>query len=301
MNINDLNNFFKKLNVNNENSNKFYPTFIVGSPRSGSTFLHQYIASTFDIEYVTNYIAKFWGNPTIGYILQSEMLNNQKENFVSSFKSNLGYSDTSLLEPHEFGYFWNRWFNNTYSHYSSIDENINSKLQNEIFALLNTSNTNWVFKNMTLSLKIPLIKKLFPNCKFIYIKRDLLSNALSIYNARIQMYNSVESWWSLIPKEIEKIQKLPPEEQVVAQVYYINKQIEEDLHKLSSDDYLQIDYDLFKTNVKGYTTQLKQLLGAEIKNYIDIPFKKNTKENQYSDLLKPFVKKYKLLKDNQWS
>ncbi len=301
MDIQILNKYFENFSIEHDSKITCSPIFIVGAPRSGTTFLYQLIVSMFNVEYPTNFIAKFWGNPVVGYILQSELLANEKEEFVSSFKSHHGFTENELLEPHEFGYFWSRWFDHSKSHYTSCDAKVNKDLIHTIDTLQTISNKNWVFKNLTLGLKIPLIKKLFPNAKFIYIQRDPYDTALSLYKGRIERFGSDEAWWSLEPKEINEIKKLSPKEQVVAQVYYINKQIEEDLHKLSSDDYLQIDYDLFETNVKGYTAQLKQLLGAEIKNHINIPFKKNTKENQYSDLLKPFVKKYKLLKDNQWS
>lgn len=244
MNINLLNKYLEKFNYEKVTSkhNNCSPTFIVGAPRSGSTFLYQLIISIFDFAYPSNFIAKFWGNPLAGYILQDELLGNERKEFISSFKSYHGFTENSFLEPHEFGYFWSRWFDHSENHFSSENEKVDFNLIEILNDLEVVSNKNWVFKNLTLGLKIPLLKKIFPNAKFIYIKRDLYDNALSLYKGRIERFNNDKTWWSLEPKEIKELKKLLPKEQVIAQVYYINKQIEEDLLTINKSDYITIEY-----------------------------------------------------------
>ena len=82
--------------------------FVVGVPRSGTTILTQLLLSAFQIGYVNNIVAKFWQAPYIGSILAKSLKNNQ-QNLNISTDSNYGFTN-EYEGPHEFGYFWRRWF-----------------------------------------------------------------------------------------------------------------------------------------------------------------------------------------------
>ena len=54
-------------NESHEHSNVERPTLLVaGLPRSGTSLLYQCLASTLDIGYVNNIIARFWKAPVYG-------------------------------------------------------------------------------------------------------------------------------------------------------------------------------------------------------------------------------------------
>ena len=280
MNIEEVNDFFTTLKIRNpENIHENIPIFIIGSPRSGTTLIYQALVSYFDIEYPTNFIAKFWGNPIIGYIMQQELYAHDRKTFISKFSSHHGHSENSNFEPHEFGYFWSRWFGHSKSHYTDKNYKVSDELKTTVNSLLSISNKNWIFKNLTLSLKIPLIKIIFPNAKFIYVKRSPFSIAQSLYKGRLDRFGDDKKWWSLIPKEIEQINKLFPKEQVAAQVYCITKQIENDLNNLNNDDYITVKYE-------DYIDDKESSINA-ISKFIELPFKyKQMKiENNKNNLL----------------
>jgi len=286
----NVNEYLKTIPLVEQKKTDNYPIFIVGAPRSGTTLISQAIISSFDVEYPTNFIAKFWGNPIVGYVLQKEMFDKKRKSFISSFGSTHGYSENSILEPHEFGYFWNRWFNHSSNHYTGIDTIVDNDLIKIINNLLSLSKKNWVFKNLTLGLKIPIIKKLFPTAKFIYIKRNPYDVSVSIYNARINRLKRDDIWWSVIPKEVNNIKKLIPKEQVVAQVYYINNQIENDINKLSKKDYMTISYENFIDNYDTSLDKIGDFMCQQKKTIAILNTKTNYENND--DEITYFVQKY---------
>jgi len=136
-----------------------FPVFIIGSPRAGTTLVYQAIVSKFNVEYPSNLVARFWKNPVLGYALQKNICS--AETYTSNFKSHHGYSVDKFLEPHECGYFWSRWFSSKKSHHTPIDTEVDDGLKITIDNLLRLSGKVWVFKNLTLGLKIPILKKYF--------------------------------------------------------------------------------------------------------------------------------------------
>lgn len=261
-------------------ANNAYPVFIVGAPRTGTTLIYQYLISKYDVDYPSNLIAKFWNNPLVGYSLQKSLC--PANNYVSNFKSYHGYSENSFLEPHEFGYFWSKWFDHTTSHHTNKSANVDKKLSGTISALLELSKKTWLFKNLTISLKIPLIKSIFPNSKFIIVYRDPLNTAVSLLKGRIIRFRDKSVWWSLKPKEIKDILTLCPEEQVIAQVFYTYMQIVKDIKSLDPLDKTIVKYEDFCNNPNMLTKEKLKHFGLRTKLDLGQTFQ-NESENTLGD------------------
>src|SRR5690606_39244763 len=75
-----------------------------------------------------------------------------------------------------------------------------------------------LLKAMEMNWHIPLVRAIFPNSVFIFNRRDILQNAISLFNARKNYVGSEEGWYSYRPAEYEALAKMAPWEQVVAQV-----------------------------------------------------------------------------------
>ncbi len=249
-----------------------FPIFIIGAPRSGTTLVYQALISALDVCYPSNLIARFWENPLLGYALQNDIYP-EFSKFISSFESMHGYSENSALEPHEFGYFWSRWFDHSKTHFTSPDTEINPLLKKEINALLNFSQKDWIFKNLTLGLKIPLLKKKFPKAKFVVVTRTPGSVAASLLMGRIKRFGNKNHWWSLIPKEIDRLNQCSAEEQVVAQVFYCYRQIFDDLQILNEQDYHIVDYRQFCGKTKAIVTEIAEKWDLNVVNEIPLKFK----------------------------
>ena len=77
----------------------------------------------------------------------------------------------------------------------------------------------------------------FPDAIFIRLRRDPVDNALSILKC---MESENSEWFSVWPKECEEIGKLSPHERVAAQVYWLNRRLDD---ALVSQQYLEIAYE----------------------------------------------------------
>jgi hypothetical protein len=90
--------------------------------------------------------------------------------------------------------------------------------------------------------KIDVLKEIFPDIKFLVIKRDPTYIAQSLIIIRRQVFGNIDEWWSLKPREIDELKMLDPYEQVVAQVYYTFKELETK-SKMYKEDFLYLKYE----------------------------------------------------------
>ncbi len=146
-----------------------YPiVFIVAPPRSGTTLLYQLLTLKYDFFYPTNFMAKFYKAP---YILAKMIENLEFDRETSDFQSTLGNTN-SFLEPHEWGWFWQRFF------FENDDT-----LYNELCALQSLYKKPMIFKNIYFNYEIQKLNKLCKEAVFLRIRRDPYEVIFSIYNA----------------------------------------------------------------------------------------------------------------------
>ncbi len=204
------------------------PVFIAGAPRSGTTLLYQILVSAFDIGYIDNIVAKFWEAPLFGLVLTNEIIP-FGERVLTDYESEYGFTKEPY-GPHEFGYFWKRWFNYSDVHELSEEElsKINeSELETVVYSMDSVLSKPVAFKNaVAVTLQIKYLAELFSDAIVITIERDPLFNAQSILEARFGN-GKPEEWFSAKPKEYRQLKKKNIYEQVTGQVYYCNERISE--------------------------------------------------------------------------
>lgn len=89
--------------------------YIMGCARSGSTLVYQYLTESGLFTYPTNFISRFYYAPYLGAKLQQMLIEYDfreeifTKNKTSLFTSNLGKTK-GVMSPHEFWYFWRRFF-----------------------------------------------------------------------------------------------------------------------------------------------------------------------------------------------
>ena len=246
---------------------------IVGCARSGSTVIYQYLANTNYFCYPTNFLSRFYYAPYIGYRIQQALLefdvkgevfsNEQKEE--KSFKSSLGKTK-GPLQPHEFWYFWNRFFKfgdtQKLSPKEISDVDWPAFLQ-ELHALETASDKPLLMKAMNLNWNLSELKEKIPNCHFIYIKRDVVFNAQSLLMARANFFGNYDEWYSYKTPNYETVKKLRPVEQVIEQVIENNEAVETQLLKMNTEEYTTISYSDFCENPNQLISQLNTM-GAVI-------------------------------------
>ena len=218
--------------------------FIVGAPRSGSTLLSQILAQTGSFSYVTNFVARFWMAPYVGMLIE-DALGVRKLEYDQSFVSRFGVTE-GWAGPHEFGYFWSRWFRFGETHQlntQGLEEIDLDALRQELAALESVYNKPFCFKYLPFGLHIPFLAEHFENSIFVLCRRQPVYNMQSLLLARNKILGNEGHWWSLRPREYPRLLSTPPHEQIAGQIYYTLKEIETSFSSLSPERFLHLLYD----------------------------------------------------------
>jgi hypothetical protein len=255
-----LESILKLLNDSLELSDKFqlpikerYPIlFIVGTPRSGTTLLTQWLASLKSFCYPSNLVSRFYKAPYIGALVQEMLVNPEysyKEelqiNSKISFRSDTGKT-SGILEPHEFWYYWRRFFK-----FPNVPVNNSEFLSNADFEgfQLGIHKFQQVFekpfflKSLIMNWYIESFSKHIYQPLFIFIKREPIANISSILQTRERYLGNKDYWFSFKPYEYELLKPHNPVVQVAGQVYFTNKTIETSLNKIPNGQQLVVKYE----------------------------------------------------------
>lgn len=222
------------------------PVFIIGAPRTGSTVLYQAITNQLDTLYIDNLVCKFYRNLFFGVWLSHKIFNNNAHDCSRSTHGNT--SSCGLRAPSECGGFWYRWLT-TEKHFidsTDVSNEVIEKIRKEILTPIRYFDKPMVFKNLNNGQRLRLLAKCFPDAKFIFVRRDPIFTAQSIIRAKRALNINDNEFWSVMPKNVEELKKLDGISQVIQQIYYIEKQIEEDRHLFPNDAFLDIHYSEMK-------------------------------------------------------
>ena len=145
-------------------------------------------------------------------------------------------------------------------------------------------------KALIINWYIELFYKNLPNAFFIFIERDILSNAKSLLNIRKKYFDDINMWFSFKPREFELIRNLDNHSQVLGQVYFTNNEIKNQLSKIPSKNQMTINYENFCKNpefvYKNIIDKLSQL-GEQLSSTYNGA--SNFEVSEYDeDELKPF-------------
>lgn len=265
------------------------PVFIIGPPRSGSTILYQLITNFYDVSYINNLCHLCRKNLYFGFWLSNILYKNKKHN---SFNSTYGNTQKSGLNaPSEGGQIWYKWFskNKIYFEKDDLSEKEILEIRNTFKAITNRFQKPIVIKNLMFSQRIKVLATIFPTAKIIFIKRSHEFNAQSIYLARKKQTD--DQWWSVQPANYKKLNNLSLIEQSVSQVFYLEKQIHEDLRLFPSKNITIVKYEELMTNYTKVLDHLGQLINANKKaDYSEFTLeskdKIKIKEEEFNSILK---------------
>ena len=218
--------------------------FVVGLPRSGTTLLTQVLAYCLDAGYVNNFAARFWLAPVHGIRLARLIAGDAEP---VSFESD--YARTrSLLDIHEFGYFWRHWLKK-----ESFDDVVHAReREGELdWAGLRLTLANVqhelgkpvVAKNMLGAYHMPKLREVLGRVVYVYVERDLLDVCISILDARRKYYDDPRQWWSYVPVEYPLLKDRDEWEQVAGQVHYLRRYLERELDEVGEDAVVRVTYE----------------------------------------------------------
>lgn len=270
------------------------PVFIIGAPRCGSTLLTQILMKAFDFGGFTNYHCLFFGAPELADYLFQPFSKKAEFDYESEYGStNKKYS------PSECGDFWYRFFRRKSPYVTRKDVNSTRMqcLRNTICKLTRVQKKTLLLKNLYTTLRLGPITEHIPEALFIVVKRNILDNAHSILEARMQNMGSYHHWWSVPSQRIDELINLPPEEQVVEQINDIYALIDKHIceENINSDRILILQYEEICDDVHGTLEKVESFLkkhDVDIKRNLDVPekFERKTKVNIDRELYTRLVK-----------
>lgn len=261
-------------------SNKAIPsTLIVGSPRSGTTALLQFLSDTGVFSYPTNCLTRFSASMELATIIQELIYNKdfglEGNVIVNQYESNYGRS-IGALNTNEFFHFFRRFLPNSDIRYLTSAElkEINVKgMMQQLSVLSRFYGKPFVTKALMLQYNLDFFQPQLDNSIILYIKRDDIYVMQSIYIARLKECDSIDDWWSAKPKEYLSLLGKDIYKQIAGQVYYTNKTIELALEKIPEKNKFIISYiDFIKSPMSLIDTLIKKYsdLGFDLGTYLNL-------------------------------
>lgn len=234
-------------------------TLILGPPRSGTTLLSQILAEGGAFGWVNNLAARFWLAPALGMRI-AQALEVGTAGLVSNHHSRHGQTD-GWSEPHEFGYFWSRWFDlGSETHHLdavTLDRVDVTALRRALAAMEAVAERPMLFKNNTwFTFQADWCARALSPALLLACERDVFFLAQSLWNARLARYGTADQWWSVRPSGYRELLVLQPVEQVARQAVSIVREMEAALARVPPDRLLRIPYDRLCRDPRGLVREI---------------------------------------------
>jgi hypothetical protein len=240
-----------------------FPTLhVVGAPRSGTTLLHQLVASGLELGYVNHLVAATWRAPVYGLRLSRKLGLDRPR---SSFESSFGRTH-AVEEPHEFGYFWNERLRypdlaeRPPEHEAEIDW---PGLRRVLVNMAEAAGAPMAFKPMLLVWHLETMLEHMPRTCYVWIRRDPLQTALSLLAMRRSLFGSLDRWASLRPGGPDAFADEPPWRQVAAQVILLERTLERASQRLGPKHVLAVRYEEMCAEPRETLARIRELLGSK--------------------------------------
>lgn len=218
------------------------PVFIIGAPRTGSTILYQALTNAYQFAYIDNTACTWHRNLRFGLWLSKKKYGDNPHNNFKAEHGNTGKFGGHA--PSECGEFWYRWLpkDRHFVDYHEVTGKAVKELRSEVLGASAFLQQPLLFKNLNAGQRLRLIRQVFPEAKIIFIRRDPRFVIRSILKGRKKLGIKEGKWWGIMPPNAKDLLVLSESEMCAAQVYYIERQIEEDLALFPDKNIREIHY-----------------------------------------------------------
>jgi hypothetical protein len=236
---------------------RFPLLLLMGAPHSGTTLFMQWLAESRQWAYPTNFISRFYAAPYVGARIQQMLIENDYYGEIADFKKTSPFSSTlgktaGALAPHEFWYFWRRFFPLKQDadvvpleDLARVDV---KKLNREIASFEGALEKPLAMKAMLLNWHIPFLDSAFNKVLFVNLKRNPAFIVQSMLEGREKYFGSEELWYSFKPPEYAWLKNLNPVQQVAGQIHFIRKSTDDGVAHVASERTMTIHYEEFCRN-----------------------------------------------------
>ena len=215
--------------------------------------------------YISNMAARFWGCPRIGVRLTRELARLEDRKCLKR-TSDLGRTP-GPVGPHEFGYFWDRWFGFSQHPCDRLDDHALKRV--DVDGLREAVRKDIVgefgapvfFKNLCLGPQAAFVSRVLGPCLFVRMRRPLRDTVSSILRARKRMLGDYRAWWSLRPGDFPNgMAGLQAASSVVAQVLGVAGDLDEALACCNSP-VLEVSHERLRDQPDSVVDRIVKLVG----------------------------------------
>ena len=271
------------------------PLFILGHWRSGTTFVHNVFACDKHFGYTTTYQTVFphlvlWGQPFFKKCMGSLMpekrpTDNMELNPDLPQEEEFALSNMMPYTYYNFWFFPQRWMEycDRFLTFEKITEEERQVFKDTFMRLVkvslaNTGGTQYLSKNPPHTGRVRTLLEMFPNAKFIYLKR----NPYTVFESTRSFFTN-----TIKPLQLQGISQ----EQLVANIVEAYKRLydryEADKHLIPEGNLVEVKFEDFEHNAFDLTKEIYQKLQLkgfaeaedDIRKYLDK--KKGYKKNKY--------------------
>lgn len=249
------------------------PLFVLGPPRSGTTYCMQWLATSGAFSYPTNLIARFWQSPAIGAIVQ-QMISDPDLDFRGEFsdlqigtpqtRSELGKTK-GLLSPNEFWYLWRSVFpgdGDIGIDLSQATDDQFARFSRKLSEFASVAGKPVATKAMIVNHQVAELANALPEALFLHIDRAPDAAAWSLLGARERMHGDTSAWYSFKTPNFDTLKDLPPDQQVIRQIETIRADLTRQLDGLPRSRWVSMDYADLCSDPAGAFEKLRALYGA---------------------------------------
>jgi LPS sulfotransferase NodH len=228
--------------------------FVVGAPRVGSTLTYQLLASTLDVDFVSNVEYALYHTPALAMAMKRSFANP----YQASFQSEFGF-ERGLWAPSEAERWWIHWFD--FETRERVPEPNDVRLAHIRRAMASTfARTGRPFlggqNNHTQYL--PQLRKLWPDAIFVHIKRDPVRAAASVLRVRESLHGDTTTWFSVRPLSCQR-QYPTPYDEVIAQQCTVNRRVSD--FAAVDDGVITVDYDALCADPRELVVRVAERIG----------------------------------------
>ena len=224
--------------------------FILGAPRTGSTFLYQAVVSAFAIPFIDNLTNQFFPEtPILGLMVGPSLRRGEPITFLSRYGKSAG-----LVQPSEGSRVMAHWFGG--GHPSQVvSARILEGREPHFIATLAAVDSllggPLVIKNAWNCFRAQYIAAALPSANFIWIRRDLRTAAKSDLMARYAVQGDPNAWNSATPANVDVLRKKPCWEQVVENQFEFGKALSAMRDELPTGRWVEVWYEDLIADVPG--------------------------------------------------
>lgn len=238
--------------VNQRFTRPLFPVLLImGVARSGTTLFYQWLAESQQWGFPSNITARFFRAPYIGARVQQILLEHDYKNEIAGFQKTDPYFSSlgktrGALAPHEFWYFWRRFFPLDAEADVVPSDALHSvdtaRLNAEIASLEAALEKPIAMKALLLNWHIPFLNTVFEKVLFVHIRRDPVHLMQSLMEGRMKNFGSEDLWYAFKPPEYAWLKDMDPITQVAGQVYFTQKAVETGLAQIAEGRQMTVEY-----------------------------------------------------------